>query len=300
MKNKKFLGILMALGLTFSLTLAASAKYDYKYGSIAYSVDGSDSKENKTDVNDMLCFYITIKKMLDGNGLLDEQMKTQILNKITMGDRKEQKLKLPITMGGRESDRENIGQAIEFCVENEKELKKLQEAVKKTDFKNIEITKDDFNKAKEEVLKKYNESIKNLKNRIPKSEDKLKLSDIDLLKNSIEQDLKELDSINDAETKARYNEETIKAIKDHIKKFENYIKELESKKEKSKELERELKDLKESTKRYISFGNEGLNRLNSYLKDLSELKFEKVKESKNKFKFKNEITNIKDGDFYTR
>ncbi len=300
MKNKKFLGILMALGLTFSLTLAASAKYDYKYGSIAYSVDGSDSKENKTDVNDMLCFYITIKKMLDGNGLLDEQMKTQILNKITMGDRKEQKLKLPITMGGRESDRENIGQAIEFCVENEKELKKLQEAVKKTDFKKIEITKDDFYKAKEEVLKKYNESIKNLENRIPKSEGKLKLSDIDLLKNAIEQDLKELNSINDAETKARYNEETIKAIKDHIKKFENYVKELESKKEKSKELERELKDLKESTKRYISCGNEGLNRLNSYLKDLSKLKFEKVKESKNKFKFKNEITNIKDGDFYTR
>ena len=299
--NKKFLGIIMALGLTFSLALGASAANENGYGSIKYSVDGSNSENSNTDVNDVMAFYIVMKKALKQIDMLNEPMKKQILNRVTLGDEKaNNNLTLPVTMGGRgiKRDDENIGRAIEIFFENKEQLNKLKEGVKKIDFKKIDITKEDFDDAKKEALQNYEENIKNMKKHLKEENAKLNLSESDLLKKTIKEYEKELNSMDAVGLSKEKQQENKNFIENHIEKLKKFIKELENKKEKSGELKRQLEDLKYFAKDYVGRTTNLIGRYESYIKDFSKLSFDKVKESKNKLNFDNELTNIKAGDYY--
>ena len=205
MKNKKFLGILMALGLTFSLTLATSAATLLpSTDSINVSYEGKSLDESNkhffkgTDLKDVVALHILFDRALEKPGkqnkLAYEGLKMQTMVPYGMFDKQKQSpvyldpkipTEIDIDLTGKDGEENFQGLNLEGMKNKIQELNKQNSefiAVLNKE-KNSALTQEEFKKGVEKIKKLVKESI-DLKHYHHEEE-----------KEKLEKILKEIDSV---------------------------------------------------------------------------------------------------------
>ena len=305
MKNKKFLGILLSLGMVSGFSIIASArdissvKDEGKLVAAEYIIKNKDMKprenrndpdnyDNLTDEKDAVVFYIIMKKILNDKGLLTTEIKERVLNKIISGDGKRLKLTTEL----------------DLFFDDLKDANKFKEAILNLDVNKIEITKDDFDIAKQDLKKHYEDYINKDKQEVKRYENALEKGDKAVLEEELAVANESLENLGKMKDNAKSKEESdnrdsdIKFQKKHIKELNELIKQLDSKKEKSKDFENKIASIKDESRIYVKNIKDFVNFSEDSVKKIINLKYDDVKGLEKDFKFNKNLKDLRTGEIF--
>lgn len=305
MKNKKFLGILLSLGMVGGFSIIASArdissvKDKSKFVAAEYIIKNKDMKprenlnqpnnyDNLTDEKDAVVFYIIMKKILNDKGLLTEEIKERVLNRIISGDGKRLKLTTEL----------------DLFFDDLKDANKFKEAILNLDVNKIEITKDDFDVAKQDLKKHYEDYINKDKQEVKRYENALEKGDKAVLEEELAVANESLENLGKMKDNAKSKEESdnrdsdIKFQKKHIKELNELIKQLDSKKEKSKEFENKIASIKDESRIYVKNIKDFVNFSEDSVKKIINLKYDDIKGLEKDFKFNKNLKDLRTGGIF--
>ena len=305
MKNKKFLGILLSLGMVSGFSIIASArdissvKDEGKLVAVEYIIKNKDMKprktrndpdnyDNLTDEKDAVVFYIIMKKILNDKGLLTEEIKERVLNKIISGDGKRLKLTTEL----------------DLFFDDLKDANKFKEAILNLDVNKMEITKDDFDIAKQDLKKHYEDYINKDKQEVKRYENALEKGDKAVLEEELAVANESLENLGKMKDNAKSKEESdnrdsdIKFQKKHIKELNELIKQLDSKKEKSKDFENKIASIKDESRIYVKNIKDFINFSEDSVKKIINLKYDDVKGLEKDFKFNKNLKDLRTGEIF--
>ncbi len=305
MKNKKFLGILLSLGMVSGFSIIASArdissvKDKSKFVAAEYIIKNKDMKprenlnqpnnyDNLTDEKDAVVFYIIMKKILNDKGLLTEEIKERVLNKIISGDGKRLKLTTEL----------------DLFFDDLKDANKFKEAILNLDVNKIEITKDDFDIAKQDLKKHYEDYINKDKQEVKRYENALEKGDKAVLEEELAVANESLENLGKMKDNAKSKEESdnrdsdIEFQKKHIKELNELIKQLDSKKEKSKDFENKIESIKDERRIYVKNIKDFVNFSEDSVKKIINLKYDDIKGLEKDFKFNKNLKDLRTGEIF--
>ena len=305
MKNKKFLGILLSLGMVSGFSIIASArdissvKDEGKLVAAEYIIKNKDMKprenrndpdnyDNLTDEKDAVVFYIIMKKILNDKGLLTTEIKERVLNKIISGDGKRLKLTTEL----------------DLFFDDLKDANKFKEAILNLDVNKMEITKDDFDVAKQDLKKHYEDYINKDKQEVKRYENALEKGDKAVLEEELAVANESLENLGKMKDNAKSKEESdnrdsdIKFQKKHIKELNELIKQLDSKKEKSKDFENKIASIKDESRIYVKNIKDFVNFSEDSVKKIINLKYDDVKGLEKDFKFNKNLKDLRTGEIF--
>ncbi len=305
MKNKKILGILLSLGMVSGFSIIASArdissvKDKSKFVAAEYIIKNKDMKprqtrndpdnyDNLTDEKDAVVFYIIMKKILNDKGLLTEEIKERVLNKIISGDGKRLKLTTEL----------------DLFFDDLKDANKFKEAILNLDVNKMEITKDDFDIAKQDLKKHYEDYINKDKQEVKRYENALEKGDKAVLEEELAVANESLENLGKMKDNAKSKEESdnrdsdIKFQKEHIKELNKLIKQLDSKKEKSKDFENKIESIKDERRIYVKNIKDFINFSEDSVKKIINLKYDDIKGLEKDFKFNKNLKDLRTGGIF--
>ena len=277
----------------------SSVKDKSKFVAAEYIIKNKDMKprenlnqpnnyDNLTDEKDAVVFYIIMKKILNDKGLLTEEIKERVLNKIISGDGKRLKLTTEL----------------DLFFDDLKDANKFKEAILNLDVNKIEITKDDFDIAKQDLKKHYEDYINKDKQEVKRYENALEKGDKAVLEEELAVANESLENLGKMKDNAKSKEESdnrdsdIKFQKKHIKELNELIKQLDSKKEKSKDFENKIESIKDERRIYVKNIKDFINFSEDSVKKIINLKYDDVKGLEKDFKFNKNLKDLRTGEIF--
>lgn len=233
--------------------------------------DGILKYDNLTNAIDAVGLYIVLNKFLCDNEILNEGIKEQLLFGIFDAYAQDLKLKTEV----------------DFFFKKFKEVKKLKKAIAKTNFKEIEITKDMFCDAMAEI-KEYviEKSIRKIEKKLNEYKNAFEKGDKALL---------ELE-IKNSEEHLEYSKEEIKSYKSdsleykqllkNIDYYENLLKDLKTKTSITEERQHQFEVVIKNLEKFLE-GAKGV------LNDIEHVKYEHVKEISKALKVEKTLLNLR-------
>lgn len=277
----------------------SSVKDKSKFVAAEYIIKNKDMKprenlnqpnnyDNLTDEKDAVVFYIIMKKILNDKGLLTEEIKERVLNKIISGDGKRLKLTTEL----------------DLFFDDLKDANKFKEAILNLDVNKIEITKDDFDIAKQDLKKHYEDYINKDKQEVKRYENALEKGDKAVLEEELAVANESLENLGKMKDNAKSKEESdnrdsdIKFQKKHIKELNGLIKQLDSKKEKSEYFKNKIESIKDERRIYVKNIKDFINFSEDSVKKIINLKYDDVKGLEKDFKFNKNLKDLRTGEIF--
>ena len=277
----------------------SSVKDKSKFVAAEYIIKNKDMKprenlnqpnnyDNLTDEKDAVVFYIIMKKILNDKGLLTEEIKEGVLNKIISGDGKRLKLTTEL----------------DLFFDDLKDANKFKEAILNLDVNKIEITKDDFDIAKQDLKKHYEDYINKDKQEVKRYENALEKGDKAVLEEELAVANESLGNLGKMKDNAKSKEESdnrdsdIKFQKKHIKELNGLIKQLDSKKEKSEYFKNKIESIKDERRIYVKNIKDFINFSEDSVKKIINLKYDDVKGLEKDFKFNKNLKDLRTGEIF--
>ncbi len=267
--NRKFLVVFLGLVLFLSFRITSSAmikksvisenvplRSESFYVAMEYDIcgrgmqkrdkDGILKYDNSTNAIDAVGLYIVLNKFLEDNNLLNEETKEQILFGIFDVYAQDLKLKTEI----------------DFLFKRFKGVKKLKKAIKRTNFKEIEITNEMFCNAMEEIkdyvreksIKKIEDRLNAYKNAFEKGDEALVELDIKNNEENLEHSKKEIKaySIDSLEYEQLLNS---------IDYYENILKKLRNEKTLTEERKHQFEMVMKNLEKFLEGAKNALNEI---------------------------------------
>ena len=277
----------------------SSVKDKSKFVAAEYIIKNKDMKprenlnqpnnyDNLTDEKDAVVFYIIMKKILNDKGLLTEEIKERVLNKIISGDGKRLKLTTEL----------------DLFFDDLKDANKFKEAILNLDVNKMEITKDDFDVAKQDLKKHYEDYINKDKQEVKRYENALEKGDKAVLEEELAVANESLENLGKMKDNAKSKEESdnrdsdIKFQKKHIKELNGLIKQLDSKKEKSEYFKNKIESIKDERRIYVKNIKDFINFSEDSVKKIINLKYDDVKGLEKDFKFNKNLKDLRTGEIF--